>query len=122
MVEGKRSIPQLVGIEIDRRPNPPQATPFFTRASTLAFSLVAIAAFVAFTPLFAVSNRGSGTAGAIAALAEGIAVVAGTVAWVGGCLLAIRRGSMLWVLVALFIPLVGPVMVALSTPPTPPSR
>jgi hypothetical protein len=99
----------------------PTPTPFFTRNTILGFSAVAIAAFLAYAPLFAWSDHGGGTLGLFAALAEGLTVVTGAVAWVGGCLLAIRRGSMLWVLIAVFVPLVGPVMVALSSPPAPPA-
>jgi hypothetical protein len=109
------------GSAIDRRPGSAPAAPFFTRNTILAFSAVAIASFLAFAPLYAASDHGSGALGLFAATAEGLTAVTGTVAWIGGCLLAIRRGSMLWVLVAVFVPLVGPVMVALFSPPTPPA-
>ena len=116
-------LPAISGITaIDRRPAAPQHQPFFTRRSTLAFSGVAGLSLVGFIVIFGLSDSGSGSLGAMAAVLEGITVVAGAVGWVGGLILALRSGSFLWLLLVVLFPLLGPAMVALWSPSPPPPR
>jgi hypothetical protein len=72
--------------------------------------------------VYGLSDSGSGTLGALAAVLEGVAVVAGSVGWVGGLILALRSGSFLWLLLVVLFPLLGPAMVALWSQPAPPAR
>ena len=107
---------------IDRRPAAPQTQPFFNRRSTLVFSAVGAAGLVGFVVVYGLSGSGSGTLGWLAAVLEGVAVVAGAVGWVGGLMLALRSGSFLWLLLVVLFPLLGPAMVALWSQPAPPPR
>ena len=85
-------------------------------------SAIGAASLLGFVVVFGVSDRGAGPLGAIAAVLEAITVVAGSVGWVGGLILALRSGSFVWLLVVVLLPLLGPAMVALWSPPAPPAR
>jgi hypothetical protein len=99
--------------------------PFITRRSLLWFSAVATAAFVAYDQFFEASGRGGGPMGAVAAAFFGVALVIGSVAWLGGIRMAGRSGSLLWLLVVAVTPVVGSLCYAVwgpaaAPPATPP--
>ena len=85
-------------------PRPP-ADPLITRRSTLVFGVLLFAALVTGSMLYSASGsgsmRGSGALGVGAALAFGVFAVSGAVVWVSGAVLAARRQSFLWLMVAL---------------------
>lgn len=98
--------------------------PFITRRSLLWFSAVATAAFIAYSQLFDASSQGKGAMGAVAAVFFAVALVIGSVAWLGGIRLAGRSGSLLWLLVVAITPVVGSLCYAVwgpaAAPPAPP--
>jgi hypothetical protein len=106
----------LGGTAIDRRPGSPRE-PFFTRGSTLFFSAVALTSLLVYVPLYGASDRGKGALGMLAALFIAVTTVVAILAWIGGLLLALRRGSLLGLLLVVAFPvLLGPAIVALLTP------
>ncbi len=102
------------------RPSTDGAAPFITRRSLLWFSAVATAAFIAFNELFDASKDGSGGMGVAAAALFGVALVIGSVAWLGGIRMAGRSGSMLWLFVVAITPVVGSLCYAVWGPVAPP--
>jgi hypothetical protein len=107
----------------------PPAAPLITRRSTLAFGVLLFAALVAGSMLYAASGtgstRGSGALGVGAAVAFGVFAVSGAVVWVSGAVLAARRQSFLWLLVAILFGPFGSLACALlmdTAPAPPPSR
>ena len=109
--------------EPESPPTEPGA-PFITRRSLLWFSAVATAAFIAYSQLFDASNQGHGAMGMAAAAFFAVALVIGSVAWLGGIRMAGRSGSMLWLLVVAITPVVGSLCYAVwgpaAAPPAPP--
>jgi hypothetical protein len=108
-------------------PRPP-AAPLITRRSTLLSGVVLFAALVAGSMLYTASGsgsaRGSGALGIAAAVAAGVFVVAAVVVWVSGAVLAARRQSFLWLLVAIMFGPFGSLACALlmdGVAPPPPS-
>jgi hypothetical protein len=110
-------------------PPRPHAAPLITRRSTLAFGVLLFVALVAGSMLYAASGtgsaRGSGALGVAAAGAFGVFAVSGAVVWVSGAVLAARRQSFLWLMVAIVFGPFGSLACALlmdtvSAPP--PSR
>ena len=109
-------------------PRPP-AVPLITRRSTLAFGVLLFAALVAGSMLYSASGsgsmRGSGALGVGAAVAFGVFGVSAAVVWVSGAVLAARRQSFLWLMVAVVFGPFGSLACALlmdtGTVP-PPSR
>lgn len=96
-----------------RRPHQRSSTPFVTRRSTLAFSALCVVAGLAFQAL-----AGPASANALLVATTGaLVLVSGTVAWVEGIVLAVRAGSVLWIVIA-FVPLVplSAVMCAMFCP------
>jgi hypothetical protein len=109
----------------ETRPGPDPGPPFITRRSLLGFSALATAAFIAYGQLYDASDAGGGRLGVAAAGAFGVAMVVGAVAWVGGIRLAGRSGSLLWLCVVAFTPVVGSLAYSLwgparTRPPAPP--
>jgi sulfite exporter TauE/SafE len=100
----------------------PTAAPLITRRTTLGFGVLFFAAMLVYPFLFTASGRGSGALGAAAALALAVGTVSCLVVWVGGAVLAARRQSFLWLLVALVLPPFGSLACALLMGATPPSR
>jgi len=92
------------------------APPFFTRRTVLGWAAVAVIGYAVGDGLGHQVQDASGTVGA-AALA--VTLVAFLMAWVGGAVLAIRRGSVGWLMVALLLGPLGSVLVAITTPVTP---
>lgn len=107
---------------------PPQ-DPLITRRSTIAFGVVLFFAFAGGSVLYTASGsgsaRGSGALGVGAAAAFGIFAVSAVVVWVSGAVLAARRQSFAWLLVALLFGPFGSLACALlmdGGAPPPPSR
>jgi hypothetical protein len=107
-----------------RRPPQPPAPPLITRRTTLAVGAVCLAAAVTSPLLFAASGRGAGAVGAAAALDLAVGMVSCLVVWVSGAVLAMRRHSFLWLVVALMFPPFGSLACALlmDVSPTPTRR
>jgi hypothetical protein len=108
-------------------PRPPAAS-LITRRSTLFFGVLLFAALVAGSMLYTASGsgnaRGSGPLGVAAAVAGGVFVVSALVVWVSGAVLAARRQSFLWLMVAIMLGPFGSIACALlmdgpaAPPPT----
>jgi hypothetical protein len=108
-------------------PSPPTA-PLITRRNTLFSGVVLFAALVAGSMLYTASGsgsaRGSGALGIAAAVAAGVFAVSAVVVWVSGAVLAARRQSFLWLMVAIVFGPFGSLACALlmdGAAPSPPS-
>lgn len=107
----------------------PSQDPLITRRSTIAFGVVLLVALAGGSILYSASGsgnaRGSGGLGIAAAIAFGIFAVSALVVWVSGAVLAARRQSFGWLMVALFFGPFGSLACALlmdTGAPPPPSR
>jgi hypothetical protein len=98
---------------------PPAAAPLITRRTTVALGLVCLAASVVYPLVFTASGRGAGALGAAAALVFGVGAVSCLAVWVSGAVLAMRRQSIPWLLVALVLPPFGSLACALLMDATP---
>jgi hypothetical protein len=83
-----------------RRPVRPASQPFITRRSTLLFSGCFVVSSAAYQLLILADSTGTGVVGVAAAIAGATAFVTGIVAWAAAVVIALRSGSMLWLLVA----------------------
>lgn len=83
-----------------RRPAQPASKPFVTRQSTLIFSGLFLVAAIGYQLLLGTNTDGTGTIGVLASVAGAAAFVTGAVAWVNAVVIALRSGSMLWLVVA----------------------
>jgi len=83
-----------------RRPPQPAPKPFVTRQSTLLFCGLFLASAVVCELLIRADPNGNGANGVLAAIAGASALVTGAVAWVNALVIAVRSGSMLWLVVA----------------------
>jgi hypothetical protein len=84
-----------------RRPaRPASQQPFVTRRSTLLFCAVFVVSSVLYQLLISADATGTGALGLVAAGAGAAAFVTGVVAWVAAVVIALRSGSLLWLLVA----------------------
>jgi len=107
-----------------RRPPRPPAAPLITRRSTLGFGIAFFASGLSYSLLFPASDRGAGPLGVAAAAALGVAVVTCAVVWVSGAVLAARRQSYVWLVVAIVLGPFGSLACALlmdGTAAAPPS-
>lgn len=102
-----------------QRPRPRQAAPFVTRRSTLAFSGVCVIASLGFQSLAGGSGAGT-SASLLLALTGAVALVFGAIAWFAGVVIAVRAGSLLWMVVAaLPVPPLNSVVCAMFCPAAP---
>jgi len=82
------------------RPPAAASKPFVTRQSTLLFSGLFLASAVAYQLILGADTSGSGGVGVAAAAVGATAFVTGLVAWLEAVVIALRSGSLLWLLVA----------------------
>ena len=87
------------------------------------FSAICLFGGIGFQALLGSDSSGAGTIGLLASVTGAAALVCGGVAWVAGVVLALRAGSMIWLLVAAlpFIP-INSMMTAMFCPAGPPDR
>lgn len=92
-----------------------------TRGSILTFSAVCLVGGVGYQVLAGTDASGAGVIGMLVALLAAAAIVCGMVAWLGGVVLALRAGSMMWVVVAA-LPLfpINSMVCAMFCPKSPP--
>ena len=107
----------------------PSPDPLITRRSTIVFGVVLLVALATGSILYSASGagnaRGSGPLGVAAAIAFGVFAVSAVVVWVSGAVLAARRQSFGWLMVALLFGPFGSLACALlmdAAAPPPPSR
>jgi len=94
-----------------------------TRGSILSFSAVCLLGGVGYQLLAGSDASGAGPSGMLVALLAAAAIVCGIVAWLGGVVLALRAGSMVWLVVAA-LPLfpINSMVCAMFCPKSPPER
>jgi hypothetical protein len=83
-----------------RRPPSAASKPFVTRQSTLFFCGLFLLGAVACELFLQADPSGTSGFGVLAAVAGATALVAGGVAWVNALVIAVRSGSVLWLVVA----------------------
>jgi hypothetical protein len=106
-----------------QRPSRPSSRPFVTRRSILGFSGICVVSGLVFQSTLGSGTSGPSTGDLLSATSGALFLVAGIVAWVEGVVLAMRAGSLIWLVVAVlpFVP-INSVMCAMFCPAAPADR
>jgi hypothetical protein len=82
------------------------------------FSLVSLACGAGFQLVLSVDTDTTGTMGMLLAMLLAVWIVSGVVAWIVGVVLALRAGSLLWLVIAILpFPPLNSLVTAMFCPP-----